>query len=58
MPEKDKKEKQQTPEEKIGRFIYSKEDLQQILASNGLKAENKVNFSIKKLTEFSKKLSK
>lgn len=56
MPEK--KSEEQTPEQKISRFIYSPEDLQQILASNGLKAENKFNFSVKKLTETTKKLNK
>lgn len=56
MPEK--KPQEQTPEQKVSRFIYSPEDLQQILASNGLKAENKFNFSVKKLTETSKKLNK
>lgn len=45
--EKEEKPKEQTPEEKINRFIYSPQDLQQILASNGLKAENKSNFSRK-----------
>ena len=56
MPEK--KPEEQTPEQKVSRFIYSPEDLQQILASNGLKAENKFNFSVKKLTEIQKKLNK
>ena len=58
MPEKDDKKKTPDSTQRIQRFIYTEEDLKQILDSNGIKVENKLTYFRKKLTETSKKLNK
>lgn len=58
MPEKDDKKKSPDSTQRIQRFIYTEEDLKQILDSNGMKVENKFSYFRKKLTETSKKLNK
>jgi len=58
MPEKDDKKKSPDSTQRIQRFIYTEEDLKQILDSNGIKVENKFSYFRKKLTETSKKLNK
>jgi hypothetical protein len=58
MPEKDDKKKSPDSTQRIQRFIYTEEDLKQILDSNGIKVENKLSYFRKKLTETSKKLNK
>lgn len=58
MPEKDDKKKSPDSTQRIQRFIYTEEDLKQILDSNGMKVENKLSYFRKKLTETSKKLNK
>lgn len=58
MPEKDDKKKSPDSTQRIQRFIYTEDDLKEILASNGITAENKLNYFPKKLKENTKKLNK